>query len=293
MKRHPGLQLPKWNVRTDSGELLDGENQLAWEVAAPAFKADIMQIGIIDRKNHVREKESTARNHLITMMIQGHFSVRIDGITTQLHPGDLVIVPAGTTYCKSGVRGKTFSQIYIKIAPTQRWAGLYEHAARIRPYESAEYLYLLVWRIAGAYARQDVLSIDQAMRDSYTLVDLLMQETRPSKLQESTLSLKLRDLVDQIRSNPAYGWTNAEMANRIYVSERTLFRLFKREFGISPKEMVIRQRMMFARRLLEFTDQKVDAIAQEVGYANRSVFSELFFKHIGVRPTGIRKGDSS
>jgi len=52
---------------------------------------------------------------------------------------------------------------------------------------------------------------------------------------------------------------------------------------------MMKQRMMLARQRLEFTDDSVEKIAEQLGYANRHTFSNLFLKHVGVNPTDFRQ----
>jgi AraC-like DNA-binding protein len=282
--------LPKWKVSEDCGDFLDTDDELAWDVAAPLFRAGVLQIGIINRKDRIRTKLTKTRdNHFLVGMLQGDLSIRMDGQTTSLQPGDVAIIPANTPYIKTGRKGSSFSHIHVKFQDTQRWRVLSERGPQVGPCESMDLMYLLIWRICGAYEARDVLALQHANRDSYTLLDLLLLEVSRTNTQFSAEFLALKDLVSRIRANPARHWTNEEMAASVHMSGRTFHRVFKREFGTTPNAMVIKQRMMLAKRLLTFTDDKVESVGRKVGYANRSVFSELFLKHVGVRPESVRR----
>mgnify|MGYP000527780395 CR=1 FL=1 len=290
MRLHPRLPLPRWKVTHKWGELLDTDNALTWDVAGPVFEAGIHQVAILNRMDDVRSEFSTRRDsHLLALLLQGKMGIRTGEKTVWLNAGELASIPAGTPFIATGRRNSTFSYIYITIADDERWSGLKKRGAWIRPYESADYLYLLVRRLLDAHAVRDVVSIDHASRDSYALVDLLMRETRVSTKQDAATSLALKGLLNQIRANPGASWSNARMAASLNMSERNFLRAFKQEFGTTPKTLVMKQRMMLAQQRLEFTDDPVKKIASELGYANRRTFTELFLKHVGVRPAEIRK----
>ena len=102
-------------------------------------------------------------------------------------------------------------------------------------------------------------------------------------------TLALRKLVGRIRMSPGSDWSNPDMARSVHMSERTFLRVFKKEFGTTPKAVVVKQRMILARQRLEFTDDSVETIARELGYANLRTFSDLFLAHVGERPTHIRR----
>jgi AraC-like DNA-binding protein len=268
---------------------LDTDNALAWDVAGPVFEAGIRQVAILNRIDYVNTAFFTRDSHLLALLLQGEMGIRTDDKTAWLKVAELASVPFGTPFVTTGKRNRTFSYVYITIADDERWNGLKKRGPWTRPYESADYLYLLVRRLLDAHATRDVVSIDHANRDSYALVDLLMRETRVSTKQDTATSLALKGLLNRIRANPGASWSNARMAASLNMSERSFLRAFKQEFGTTPKTMVMKQRMMLAKQRLEFTDDPVKKIARELGYANRRTFSELFLTHVGVRPAEIRQ----
>lgn len=86
----------------------------------------------------------------------------------------------------------------------------------------------------------------------------------------------------------SYGITIDEVAEYTGVSRSTLFREFREEMGVSPKEYLDRFRIERAARLLDTTDLKVSAVAASVGYENGLYFSKAFKKYTGKSPTQYR-----
>jgi AraC-like DNA-binding protein len=81
----------------------------------------------------------------------------------------------------------------------------------------------------------------------------------------------------------------AEIARAAGVSERQCGRLFHAQFGCSPMEFCIRQRMALARNMLVNTGQSMKGIAASLGYDNQLYFSAQFRKREGVSPSSYRR----
>lgn len=83
-------------------------------------------------------------------------------------------------------------------------------------------------------------------------------------------------------------WTLEELAHRCRCSAEHLRRLCLKELGRSPMQHLTSLRMDLARRLLETTEDKLEVIAGEVGYANAAIFCRVFKRWVGVAPGGYR-----
>ncbi len=83
-------------------------------------------------------------------------------------------------------------------------------------------------------------------------------------------------------------WTLGEMARLAHTSEEHLRRLCQRSLGRSPGRQLASLRIARAAHLLATTHDKVEAIAQQVGYANGYAFSNTFKRLTGFRPTDYR-----
>ena len=73
------------------------------------------------------------------------------------------------------------------------------------------------------------------------------------------------------------------------MSKATFFRLFKREFGLTPVEFIIRERLGEAKRLLRHPLASVAEVCLRAGFNNLSYFQALFKKYEGVTPGAYKK----
>lgn len=79
-----------------------------------------------------------------------------------------------------------------------------------------------------------------------------------------------------------------EIAAAAHVSSKYMYKLFKKELGVSPKELLIAKRISYGKYLLETTQMTVEDIAVSVGYSCASRFIYAFRKSFGVSPNVAR-----
>ena len=80
----------------------------------------------------------------------------------------------------------------------------------------------------------------------------------------------------------------AALAARAGVSARTFARQVVSRHGITPHQWLLGQRLLEARRLLECTDQPVEAIAAATGFGSPAALRPHFRRRFGTSPTAYR-----
>lgn len=81
----------------------------------------------------------------------------------------------------------------------------------------------------------------------------------------------------------------ARMAERAHLSISQLQREFRKLFGLSPGDYVLKVRLLMARRRLEDGDEPVGTIALDCGFYDQSHFNRAFRAHVGMPPRGYRQ----
>lgn len=99
---------------------------------------------------------------------------------------------------------------------------------------------------------------------------------------------RLVGLWNEVKADLARDWSLADMAHVARTSEEHLRRLCQRNLGRSPGKQLIALRIAHAAHLLATTNDKVESIAQQVGYANAFAFSNTFKRVTGFRPSEYR-----
>lgn len=80
----------------------------------------------------------------------------------------------------------------------------------------------------------------------------------------------------------------AETAAQVFRSPSQAIRIFKREFGVTPIDYLLGQRVETAKLLLRNTNLQVKEIAYRLCFADEHYFSNYFKKRVGVAPGEYR-----
>ena len=80
-----------------------------------------------------------------------------------------------------------------------------------------------------------------------------------------------------------------DLARRAHLSPRTFARRFRAETGTTPHHWLTGQRVLAAQRLLEETEQPVEAVADLVGFGSASVLRHHFTRRVGTTPKDYRR----
>ncbi|MGI6143454.1 MAG: helix-turn-helix domain-containing protein [bacterium] len=83
--------------------------------------------------------------------------------------------------------------------------------------------------------------------------------------------------------------TLEEISRRVHLSPYYFSRLFKEREGLTFIEYLTSLRIEEAKRLLLKTEDKIEVIAQTVGYGEANYFSRLFKRKVGMSPGEYRK----
>jgi AraC-like DNA-binding protein len=81
-----------------------------------------------------------------------------------------------------------------------------------------------------------------------------------------------------------------ELSDSIYRSPSHMTRIFKRSFGVTPYEYLIRRRLETAKSMLLNTTISIKEIAYRLKFADEHYFSNVFHKRTGVSPSRFRSG---
>jgi transcriptional regulator GlxA family with amidase domain len=104
-------------------------------------------------------------------------------------------------------------------------------------------------------------------------------------LQPPARLLALRAWMDQYSHEPL---RPSDLAKQAGISAPHLSSEFRRHFGVSPIEYLIRQRLARARYLLRDQNLSIGEIARQVGYDDVQYFSKLFRRRFDHSPRAMR-----
>jgi len=124
---------------------------------------------------------------------------------------------------------------------------------------------------------------------AFDVSNMFVYDSRPRRPQDSggetTRAPQLTRAVAIMRANVEQPIGLAELSAQAALSERTLARLFEREFGIGPGRYYQNIRLDIARSLVEETSLSASEIATRTGFASSSCLSRAYKSHfrLGLR----------
>lgn len=95
---------------------------------------------------------------------------------------------------------------------------------------------------------------------------------------------QLNQVLQQIRTHLSEKIYLPNIASQVGLSVASLYRLFKRELGISPLEYIVLERIKMAKKLLKDRRIYVKNVSFEVGFDDCNYFIRAFKHHEGITP---------
>ena len=99
----------------------------------------------------------------------------------------------------------------------------------------------------------------------------------------------LAPAIKYLENNYSQDVSNAKLAHECKISEEYFRKLFKKTYGISPKQYITDMRINKAKQLLKEGFLKINAISQLCGFSNQYHFCRFFKQKTGFTPTEFMK----
>ena len=129
-------------------------------------------------------------------------------------------------------------------------------------------------------------------KEMFIKLDRNLGNEDESKVEKQTCE-QFRYLRGEVFSSLDADWTVPLMAERLNLSESRFYALYKSIFGISPTADIINARIYSAKNMLQFSNDKIEKIAAELGYKNTTHFIRQFKSSTGVTPSKYRLSNVS
>ncbi|HHK4245100.1 TPA: GlxA family transcriptional regulator [Pseudomonas aeruginosa] len=133
--------------------------------------------------------------------------------------------------------------------------------------------------LAAQCAKSLLIDVSQTLQTPY--LPLLAHRSHNDVVVQQAQEYLEHHLAESIRL--------ADLAKRLAVSERTLIRRFRQALEQTPLSYLQSLRIEAARTILETGNQRIENIAQDVGYMDTSSFVRLFRERIGLTPAAYRR----
>ena len=137
---------------------------------------------------------------------------------------------------------------------------------------------LTLWNTGGAQAEMKSVF--------YSIISKISEEENP---RHKALSASMEYLGGNI-FDPKL--SVEELSRQANMSDVYFRKMFKKEYGVSPKQYILELRIRYAKQLLEENSVTVAAVAESCGFASVYHFCRAFKQITGVTPTEYALGRS-
>lgn len=217
--------------------------------------------------------------HGLCFCLSGKTEYTFNGKTYVSDRGHAVLIPRGATYLHSCTEEGEFP--LINFQTTEDFAP--QDFIVFAIHDPEEYMeeFRELERIALLHPRNGHL---KAMRILYAI---LLRLHKAELAKESRTFPIIRPAVRYLEDHYSdAGLTNQRLAEVAMISEVYFRRVFKENFGVSPKQYIQDLRILKAKHLLKSNVYpSIADVAEEVGFANIYQFSAAFKKATGYTPT--------
>jgi AraC family transcriptional regulator len=261
--------------------------------------------GIVVEVFRAREVDVAAEysEHVVSVQLRGPINLYQRrsgrGIQRTMHPGDVIITPAGdpkvlrhqeeVEVVKLRVAPSFISRIVEEMQPRQasKIELLDNFGTRDLDIEGIARRLLAELKAAGFASRMYVESLANQLA-----IHLLRCYSSAKKLPEDLPTrlprYKLQRATDFINDNLREDLTLERISEALSMSPYHFAHLFKQSMGLAPHRYIIERRMERAKSLLRETELSIKQIGHQVGYSQQSHFSVVFHRFTGQTPHRYR-----
>lgn len=204
--------------------------------------------------------------------------------------GDFLILSPGYTYSFSADKNHPWKQLWCAVSNTSFMSGLISayNIENIKIFK----------KINSPLQLENIFKVLEKQNSddaSFRTIEKLLFETI---CQLSDFASTHSPSMSIAEMGKAYIDTNGittsinEVCKHLSISPSYFFRLFTKEFGISPQKYIMTKKLDVAMDSLRYTSLSIGQISDLLGYENIGSFSGFFSKKTGMTPLEYRKTKS-
>lgn len=230
--------------------------------------------------------------HLIHFVTRGSGTLHIRQIDLPVRAGEAFLIPAEIIAAYEGSVEDPWSYAWTGFLGTAS-DSFFQQLTSVSPEKYV--LHDLDTLKYAALIRAAAHRTETAMSNYYYTNGILLQifaELSSDILQKGSSSRKLQ-LADEIRYYLEMKYSEhlvlANAAKDLGIHPNYLTSVFRKRFGITPKQFLSDRKIKKACQLLSDTELPVGLISQTLGYDDQMAFSKVFRKYTNLSPTAYRE----
>ncbi len=253
----------------------------------------------------MENKNKLFHNHYYNEIIfvkKGNILLETETSKDLLSPNSIVIIPKNILHllrfepnCKYYAIGFSYKKIQLKdklLDSFEKFDSLFNSDVIINQLNDNDIFSKLITDICD--------HIKKARTFSFLLIQTLLQQlilhlyectisatyTQSENTQiVSDFSFALNQRINNVRDSSKL----KDIAKELFISERQLSRIIKKQYGVSFTERKHQLRIESAKQLLKTTDLSIEKISEHVAFYDTATFIKQFTKRVGISPAQYRE----
>jgi len=232
----------------------------------------------------------TIASHILWLVNGGTCEFRIGSARRRLEPGSLVWVMPGVEHEVYATRDMLPTDVCnLNFAVMQRDTALRVSDDVIQVEEASRFrsqAILAVHEIHAASAYRE-----QSMRGALAVLcgNVLAAWRSPGSNRHVFSVAQRKRLVQWVQKNIRAHVSSADLAKQFGLTQDYFSRVFRRTFGMAPREWIMRERLRQGAKFLSQTRRSVTRIAATLGYQSVHLFCRQFRQVYQCTPTEYRR----
>lgn len=229
------------------------------------------------------DRKATNRFVLLECILSGEGRVWLDGKWQPVATGDVIFFDKDSDQRYKADQNNPFRKIYLSFASDCI-------DVMIRAYG----IKTDVYHVDSTDIFETLLALAKSYTDDAEYPFILAENTQSIMLKLARTRYRTDGGPYQLKNkllNYVYKKTDLDMiSGEIGISKSTLIRTFKKDFGITPYQFLLQEKIRVARSLLKTTRMSVKEIAALLCFTDERYFTMYFRQHVGRTPSEYRRG---
>ncbi|RLU01727.1 MAG: AraC family transcriptional regulator [Ketobacter sp.] len=234
-------------------------------------------------------------DNLLMYCSEGRGQVNANGTVSEVNPGDLILLPKGTSHDYQAAADHPWTLRWVHFAGAKALdyianLGVADSVSVVsvgqHPKIISDFDALFSVRETG-YNMKALIHASQTLKQSLTYLAILIS----SQSQQARQPINLETIQTLMMANLSGELDLDALANAAHLSKYHFSKRYKALTGYSPIQHFIHLKMERACYLLDIGNQPISHVAAELGYEDPQYFSRLFKKVTGLSPRQYRHLD--
>lgn len=237
---------------------------------------------------------SNLKSYLCMVVLNGSGELLYGGKRYKLSKGDCVFIDCRKEYSHSTFEGDLWSLQWVHFSGASLSTVYDKYVERggqpVFCSKAASHLVDLLIELYSLAVTSDYIRDMRINEKLGSLLTLLMEESwHPEINNISQKQFELYTIKDYLDENYSRKISLDELADTFFINKYYLTRIFKDRFGTTVNNYILSKRITVSKKLLRFSDKKIDEIASDAGFGDAQYFCRTFKKIEGITPGEYRK----